>query len=79
MMYEPMNETSEVDNGNKYRKIIKGSAVDVYDILLAYEIVNPALQHAIKKMLVAGGRGYKDKNTDLREAIWSIERAMELE
>lgn len=64
---------------NKYKVRIKGAEVDVYDILVAYEIVNPAIQHAVKKLLKAGKRGYKDKTQDYNEAIQSIERAKELE
>lgn len=69
----------KVDDGSKYRKIIKDVDVDIYDILAAFKVCNPAVQHAVKKLLAAGGRGYKDKVTDLEEARWSIERAIELE
>lgn len=64
---------------NKYKVQIKESEVDVYDILQAYKITNPAIQHAIKKLFKAGKRGYKDKLQDYHEAIQSIERAKELE
>lgn len=64
---------------NKYKVTIKGAEVDVYDILVAYEIVNPAIQHAVKKLLKAAERGHKDKKQDYNEAIQSIERAKELE
>jgi len=65
---------------NKYsREIKKQVYVDVYDILLAFRVENPALQHAIKKMLAPGQRGIKDKITDMKEAIISLERAIELE
>ena len=64
---------------SKYKKVIRGVRVDVYDVIKAFEVHNPALQHAIKKLLVAGGRGYKDVAQDLQEAIDAIERAIELE
>ena len=38
----------------------------------------PATQHAIKKLLQPGDRGHKDKLTDLREALASIERAIQM-
>jgi hypothetical protein len=38
----------------------------------------PATAHAIKKLLMAGERGHKDKVQDLKEAKQSIERAIEL-
>ena len=64
---------------NKYVKNIKGVDIDVYDVLQGFEVINPAVQHAIKKLLMAGARGYKDKVLDLKEAKQSIERAIELE
>ena len=68
------------NNKSKYhREIKKGVFVDVYDVLSAFEVVNPAMQHALKKMLAPGKRGAKDTIQDMKEAIQSIERAIELE
>jgi len=64
---------------SKYHVQIKGQWVDVYDILTAYSVTNPADAHAIKKMLCPGQRGAKDGIQDRREAIASLERAIELE
>jgi len=64
---------------NKYNKKIRSEVVDVYDVLVAFEVWNPAIAHAIKKLLMPGKRGDKDIKTDLLEAIASIERAIELE
>lgn len=67
-------------NKNKYQREIKdGVFVDVYDVLKAFNVVNPAMAHAIKKMLAPGQRGAKDTIQDMKEAIQSIERAIELE
>lgn len=52
------------------------SAIDVYRVLDLYEVTNPALQHAIKKLLCAGKRGSKDCRKDLKEAMDSIVRAL---
>lgn len=61
---------------NKYQKRLRNNiAIDVYDVLDAFKVENPAVQHAIKKMLCAGQRGYKDYEQDLDEAIQSLERA----
>jgi len=38
--------------------------VDVYDVLKAFNVTCPAMQHAIKKMLCSGDRGYKDAEQD---------------
>ena len=64
---------------SKYHVQIKGQWVDVYDILTAYGITNPADAHAIKKMLCPGQRGAKDGIQDRQEAIVSLQRAIELE
>ena len=64
---------------SKYHVLINGKPTDVYDILVAYEVTNPADAHAIKKMLCPGQRGAKDGIQDRREAIVSLQRAIELE
>lgn len=64
--------------GNKYIRVCKGTKIDVYDVLVAFEITCPAMQHAIKKMLCTGIRGHKTFNEDADEAIKSIQRAKEL-
>ena len=64
---------------SKYSKRIGKEVVDVYDVLMAFNVTNPATQHAIKKLLLPGARGHKDKLTDLKEAYQSIARAIELE
>lgn len=63
---------------NKYNKPCKGITIDVYDVLKAFEVTCPAMQHAIKKCLMAGKRGSKDAVQDMNEAIQSIERSKEL-
>ena len=52
--------------------------VDVYDVLRAFSVTDPAIQHAIKKLLCTGVRGHKDSKQDLEEAIQSIERALDV-
>jgi len=64
---------------NKYQVNIKGTPCDVYDVLKAFQVCNPAIQHAIKKLLMPGKRGHKDKLQDLLEAKQSIVRAINLE
>ncbi|WP_425070664.1 hypothetical protein [Sagittula sp. S175] len=50
---------------------------DVYDVLRAYGVADPAVAHAIKKLLVPGARsGGKSAAQDLREAAWSITNAI---
>ena len=69
---------------NKYDRLIVGKngetcTVDVYDVLKAFEVTNPALQHLIKKALCVGIRGHKDASEDLQDIIDSAIRAKQLE
>lgn len=64
---------------NKYQRTVPSTTIDVYDVLTAYSVTNPATQHAIKKLLQPGNRGHKDTLTDLREALASIQRAIQIE
>lgn len=57
-----------------YKDVSKLQTVDVYRVLELFNVVNPSIQHAVKKLLVAGGRGSKDMAKDVREAIVSLER-----
>lgn len=65
---------------NKYMREIKpGVWVDIYDVLQAWKITNPAQQHLAKKALQGGQRGHKNYETDMRDIIASATRAIELE
>lgn len=63
----------------KYLRNIRGGShrVDVYDVLVAFDVADPAIAHAVKKLLCAGIRGKGDRKQDLTEAIQAIERALE--
>ena len=63
----------------KYNRECKGVTIDVYDVLVAFNVTNPALQHLVKKALCAGLRGHKDKAQDMAEILESAQRAVELE
>ena len=73
------------DDVSKYIRKIKESTgtgaaveVDVYDVLQAFDVRCPAVQHAVKKLLCPGQRGAKDFVQDLTEARDSISRAIQL-
>jgi hypothetical protein len=53
--------------------------VDVYDVLSAFKTACPAMDHAAKKILAAGTRGYKDSLQDKNEAIQSINRSIAMQ
>jgi hypothetical protein len=79
---------SEADRGSKYHRTITQTlpgdthgcsvTVDVYDVLQAFGVDCPALQHAIKKLLCPGLRGAKSAKQDIEEAANSCRRAIEL-
>jgi len=48
--------------------------VDVYRVLQIFNVTDPCLQHAVKKLLCAGGRGAKNDVKDVREAMDSLTR-----
>lgn len=63
---------------NKYdREILPGVHVDVYDVLAAFTTNSAAIDHAVKKLLAPGQRGVKDRVTDLKEAVSSIQREID--
>jgi hypothetical protein len=86
--HQPMNPEKPL---NRYQRQLKKAyysdvdlsactiLIDFYDVINAFNVTNPATQHAIKKLLASGQRGYKDTQQDLDEAIQSIQRAKELE
>lgn len=74
---------------NKYQRNISSTlgitspvgttiTIDVYDVLKAFDVTDPALQHLIKKALCAGLRGHKDRAQDLQDILDSAKRAVEL-
>lgn len=72
------NNNSYIDNPyivdiSKYNKL------DIYRILKLYEVSDPCLQHAIKKLLCAGKRGVKNQTQDINEAILSLKRFVEMQ
>lgn len=77
------NTPPKPHSGSKYLKTILsrdgGSClVDVYDVLVAFNVTCPATQHAIKKLLCAGKRGKGDAKQDLKEAGDAVNRAQSL-
>lgn len=63
---------------NHYYKKVPGEYVDVYRVLQLFEVTDPCIQHAVKKLLVAGQRGVKGLEKDIQEAIDSLERWKEM-
>lgn len=77
LIHQPRGRIKRITT-SKYTKTIHGVSVDVYDVLMAWGVTNPALQHLIKKALQCGQRGHKDNEQDLQDIIDSAIRAKEL-
>ena len=50
---------------------------DGYSVLIAFDVRDPGLQHAAKKILCAGIRGKASRSQDLREARDALDRAIQ--
>jgi hypothetical protein len=62
-----------------FKNVSHLETIDVYRVLQLFDVTNPCIQHAIKKLLVAGNRGGgKNQQQDLKEAIDSINRAIDM-
>lgn len=62
---------------NHYFKLVPAGAthIDVYRVLTMFGVTDPCIAHAVKKLLVAGGRGAgKDIGQDVQEAIDTMTR-----
>lgn len=62
-----------------FKDVAHLDSIDVYRVLSLFNVTDPCIQHAVKKLLVAGGRGAgKDINKDIQEAIDSLARYQEI-
>lgn len=52
--------------------------VDVYRILKMFDVTDPCISHACKKLLVSGGRGFKDIDHDIQDVIDTLVRWQEM-
>lgn len=63
-----------------YKQVRHLETIDVYRVLDLYKVTDSCIQHAVKKLLVAGGRGgNKDIRQDIQEAIDTLERWKEMQ
>lgn len=70
--------TSFKHKHSHYFKPCPFSRIDVYRVLSMFGVTDPCLQHAVKKLLVAGGRGHKDISRDVQDAIDTLARWQEM-
>lgn len=53
-------------------------SIDVYRVLELYGVTDNTIGHAIKKLLCAGQRGAKDAEKDIREAVDTLNRRLQM-
>lgn len=53
-------------------------SIDVYRVLVLFAVTDPAIAHAIKKLLVPGGRGAKGLREDIKEARDTLDRKLQM-
>lgn len=71
-------QADPVKHLSRYHRQFQGVTLDLYRIAKLWGVASHALFHAMKKIMMAGGRGHKDKVTDLKEAIVSIEEELKM-
>jgi len=64
-----------------YKDVSQLTEIDVYRVCDLFKVDDPsgATQHAIKKLLLPGGRGAKGKDKDLQEAVDTLVRRIAME
>ena len=74
VIINPTSDLPKKKHSHYFKDVSKIDTIDVYRVLSLFNVTDPCLQHAIKKLLVAGGRGAKDINKDVQEAIDTLIR-----
>lgn len=67
------------DYNHYFRDVRHLEYIDVYRVLSLFGVTDPCIQHSVKKLLVAGGRGAKDTQKDIAEAIVSLQRWQQMQ
>lgn len=62
-----------------FKDVSKIDYIDVYRVIDLYQITDPCIAHALKKLLVCGGRGHKDINRDVQDVIDSLVRWQDMQ
>ena len=61
-----------------HKDVSELKTIDVYRVLRLFNVTDPCLQHAAKKVLCAGNRGHKDLYRDVQDVIDTLERWKEM-
>ena len=73
--------TDKPKHSHYHKDVRQYDTIDVYAVCKIFDVQDTSgcLQHAIKKLLVTGKRGHKDRQTDIQNAIDTLTRLIELE
>ena len=74
-----MTANEQPKYGHYFKDVSHLKKIDVYRVIDLWEITDPALQHALKKVLAAGKRGAKNQLQDVAEAIDSLVRFQDMQ
>ena len=74
-----MTANEQPKYGHYFKDVSHLKKIDVYRVIDLWEITDPALQHALKKVLAAGKRGAKNQLQDVTEAIDSLVRFQDMQ
>lgn len=82
--FEPKNPKGDhrkPKHSHYHKDVSQYDTIDVYAVCKIFDVQDTSgcLQHAIKKLLVTGRRGHKDRQTDIQNAIDTLNRLLELE
>jgi hypothetical protein len=75
----PLEQLTGRKHNHYFKDVSHLQYIDVYRVLQLFNVTDPCIQHAVKKLLVAGGRGAgKDISRDVQEAIDTMVRWQEM-
>ena len=66
-----------IKHGHYFKPVIGLTHIDVYRVLELFNVTDPCVQHAVKKLLRAG-EGHKSKRQDVEEVIAALRRWLEM-
>lgn len=75
------DDSQKPKHSHYHKDVSQYDTIDVYAVCKIFDVQDTSgcLQHAIKKLLVTGQRGHKDRKTDIQNAIDTLNRLLELE
>lgn len=75
------DDSSKPKHSHYHKDVSNYDTIDIYAVCKIFDVQDTSgcLQHAIKKLLVTGKRGHKDRQTDIQNAIDTLNRLLELE